>query len=88
MMEKLIELSKKIPDNPHALGRLSDILIFLNSVGGDGALMLIPSKEFGYELRPVISKEHWSIEEWTTERRWLIPYREDLIKLLKEVAAA
>lgn len=62
---------------------LADILRWYNDIG----MELIKNDKFGYILRPVYApKGGWqSEEEWLQEKRWLVPYTKDVMKILKEL---
>lgn len=61
---------------------LCSILMFVRNTGA----VLVPSREYGHIIQPVIGANGWeSREQYDTERQVMSKYRAEIIELLKSL---
>lgn len=79
LWEKLLDMAFEVDE------RMFGILFWYRSVG----VVLRPDTKFGYVMKPVIARgQLWGWrdnDEWQQEKQWLIPYAEQVTKLLMEL---
>lgn len=61
---------------------LFSILYYLRDVGAN----IVPSPKFGHKIVPIVNEDSWiSEEQYNKEKQYLVPYKDKLAKLLKNL---
>lgn len=62
-----------------------ELTAMLMYIRGTGAV-LVPSMKFGYVIKPILGENAWAtIDQYNLEKQCLSPFREELLKLLKNL---